>query len=276
MLLTRALVATDLNPHYLEFWPLVRRAWPAIVGIDPLLVLVAPAGDVPAELRDDPQVHVFEPLPELHTAFQAQCIRLLYPALLPTEGAVITSDADMVPMSADYFLRPPSRVDGGDFLAYRDVLLDAGEVPICYNAARPATWAATFGVRSIEDVRARLEEWWSRVAYDGTHGGTGWGTDQEVLYRALVERGRRTRTVWILDDHYTRFRRLERAAVRKHRALSDRDRRLIARRVYTDFHCAAPHRDFRELNELVVDLASEAAAEGRAGTMSAAALLPPD
>ena len=60
-------------------------------------MLVADRDAVPRELVSDPAVHVFEPEPSLSTALQAQCIRLLYPALLEAEGGVITSDVDMVP-----------------------------------------------------------------------------------------------------------------------------------------------------------------------------------
>jgi hypothetical protein len=260
--LTHALVATDLNPLYLDFWPLARRAWPGVAGLEPLLVLVADPAQVPRELLADPAVHVFEPLPGIHTAFQAQCIRLLYPALLDVGGGVVTADVDMVPLNRRYLHRPASRIDADHFVAYRDVLLHERQVPICYNAARPPTWSALFGVESADDVRTRLAEWAAGVEYSGTRGGSGWSTDQEILYRALLEHGRLSRTVWILDDHYTGFRRLERGPLQKARRLDDPDRRLIRRGAYSDYHCLVPHADFAELNELVVDLAAEASASG--------------
>jgi hypothetical protein len=257
--LTRALVASDLNPHYLGFWPLVRRAWAEIAGLEAVLVLVAPENEVPRHLRGDPAVHVFEPLPDVHTAFQAQCIRLLYPALLAdADGAVITSDADMAPMNRRYFHRPASHVSADHFVAYRDILLGGGEIPICYNAARPATWARIFAVTSPDDVRARLAEWWTTAEYAGVHGGSGWGTDQVLLYRAVVEHARSGRDVWILDDHYTGFRRLDRPVLRRRGGLTQHDRRLISRRGFSDFHCVGPYSEFRELNDLPIELAISA------------------
>jgi len=80
----------------------------------------------------------------VHTAFQAQCIRLLYPALLETEGAVVISDADMVPVSRRYFRRAVERIPEDHFVAFRDVTLASGEIPICYNAALPQTWRGVF------------------------------------------------------------------------------------------------------------------------------------
>src|SRR5581483_2451822 len=233
--LTHALLAVDLNPRYANLWPVARRAWAEIAGLEPVLVLVSGADTVPPELVGDPAVQLFEPEPSLSTAFQAQCIRLLYPALLEAEG-VITSDIDMVPMNDRYFHRPIRRIDRRHFVCYRDVLLPLGELPICYNAALPETWGSVFGVANLGDIRARLLEWAEGVEYAGTHGGPGWTTDQRQLYRILLERGRRERDVWILDDHFTGHRRLERAYVEKWGTLSKAARRGIERRSFSDFH----------------------------------------
>jgi hypothetical protein len=254
--LTHALVACDLNARYLELWPTVRRAWSELVGLEPVLVLVARPDEIPAALREDSDVIRLEPLPALHTAFQAQCVRLLSPALVETDGGVVVADVDMAPLSGRYFTRPASHVGADDFIAYRNVTVDLGEIPICYNAARPSTWSAVFGVRSLDDVRLRLEEWGRGVAYDGVHGGSGWTTDQRILYRTLCERGRRSRDVWLLDDDYTGFRRLERASLEKWGDLPSFARADLARGRYSDFHCLAADSPLCELNELVVDLAT--------------------
>jgi hypothetical protein len=257
--LTHALTASSLEPRYLEFWPLAKRAWRDVAGLEPLLVVVGEAQAVPQSLRDDPAVDVFEPLPGVEPALQAQCIRLLYPALVETDGAVIVSDIDLVPLSRTYYADALRGIDRDHFVSYRDVLLHLGEIPICYNAARPSTWAALFGVTSGDELRTRLREWTSGVAYEGMRGGAGWTTDQHVLHRVLLERGRSARDVWILDDYYTGFRRLERAAVAKAGDLNGSMRELIATGRYSDYHCLEPHAEFRELNELAVDLAAEAA-----------------
>ncbi len=160
MRLSHALVACDLNPHYLESWRLVSRGWEEVTGLEPLLVLVADRAKAPPELLRDPRVHLFQPLPGLHTAFQAQCIRLLYPALLETSGAVLISDMELLPMQPGYFHDTVAGVDERFFVAYRgDAFLHRREMPISYNAARPETWSDIFGVRTLGDVSDRLTEW---------------------------------------------------------------------------------------------------------------------
>ncbi|HUZ80793.1 MAG TPA: hypothetical protein VMU73_00970 [Gaiellaceae bacterium] len=258
--LTHALLAVDLHPGYAGLWPVAKRAWSEIAEVEPILVLLADDADVPAELAADPAVRVFRPEPGLDTALQAQCIRLLYPALLDAPGGVITSDVDMVPMSPRYFHRPLRRIDRTHFVCYRDVLLPVGEMPICYNAALPETWSSVFAVDDLDDVRAALRAWGGGVEYEGTRGGAGWTTDQHQLCRILLERGRREKDVWILDDAYTGYRRLERAYVEKWKSLSDDARRGIAHRKFSDFHLLAADSPYASLNELIVDAAIAAAA----------------
>ncbi len=129
-------------------------------------------------------------------------------------------------------------------------------MPICYNAARPATWASVFGAGDLDEVRARLERWTRDVAYGGEHGGSGWTTDQRLLYATLVARGRERGDVWILDDRYTRFRRLMRVQVQKWDGVAPWAREVLAAGGFTDYDLLHPNEGrWRELNELVLELA---------------------
>lgn len=263
--LTHVLLACDLNPRYLEYWDLARRAWELVAGLEPVLVLVAEADEAPTELRRDERVRLFPPVPGLHRAFQAQCIRLLYPALLDVSGAVLISDMDLMPMSARYFHGPLAGLDASFFVSYRDVLLPRGEVAVCYNAAAPATWRDVFEVDDESGVAATLQDWQRDVGYDGMRGGSGWFTDQLVLHAALLRWRARTGRLWLLDDQFTGHRRLERAQIESVGSLTPEIRRNILERAYTDFHSPLPHSRFRELEDEVIDLAIRAG-EGRDGS----------
>lgn len=254
--LARVLVACDLNARYLESWELVARAWPAVAGVEPLLVLVADEASAPPQLLADERVHLFEPLPSLHTAFQAQCIRLLYPALVESDGAILISDMELVPLDPRYFRDPPELLDERLFVAYRDLELERRQVVMPYNAARPEVWADVFGIETIDDVRARLEGWGTELEYDAVRGGHGWYTDQEMLYATLMPWHERTGRLWIFDDEYTGFRRLDRPDVAD--GLTNQVRVAIRSRRYTDFNSLVPHGDARAVNDEVLELALEA------------------
>lgn len=252
--LSHVVVSSDLNPRYLDCWPLARRAWREIAGLEPLLVLVAE--EAPRDLRADASVHVFEPLDGIHTALQAQCVRLLHPALVEGASGVLVSDIDMIPLNRSYFHRPAGMICERDFLAYRDVFLDVSEIPICYNAAHPRTWADVFQVTDADEVRSQLLAWATGVHYDGVRAGHGWHTDQTLLYRTLVDRARQKRDVWILDDRFTNLHRLQSPHIGPggpSGALAE----WIKRGLYSDFHLELPAAKHAETNRRVVDLAAE-------------------
>ena len=97
------LVACNDNPKYLQFWPIVKKAWWDLVGLPCIMVYVG--STLPEELKNDPAVLHWKPSPSWPTATQAQVIRLLYPALLKCDGAVLLSDMDMIPMQRDFFIK---------------------------------------------------------------------------------------------------------------------------------------------------------------------------
>src|SRR5205814_2149267 len=79
-----------------------------------------------------------------------------------------------------------------------------------FNAALPATWGEVFEIASIEDVRSKLTSWGEGLDYDGRRGWSGWYTDQHRLYETLLSWPARSERLWVLDDQYCRYRRLDR------------------------------------------------------------------
>jgi hypothetical protein len=240
------LLAADANPDYLEFFPLVHAAWKDIVGVEVRLVLIADT--LPPDLRRfEDSIRVFTPIPGVHTAFQAQCIRVLFPPLLASEfaDAVLVSDIDMLPLSRRYFVRSIRHVDRNDFVIYRaGVLEHLGQLPICYNAAMPGTWAEVFpGIRDENDIAALLEEWWAGASLRyGIREGMDWATDQYRLFSyvanwsAINGTGRLVR----LGDIATRFRRIDRSDPVKFRKSVTTHRHLLRTGYYADCHMLQP------------------------------------
>jgi hypothetical protein len=222
-------------------------------------VLVATADDVPKELRDDPAIVRFDPLPGVHSAFQAQCIRLLYPALVETDRAVIIADMDLYPLRASYFHDPVQMLDERFFVVYRDDRLDRLEIDIMFNAALPATWSEIFGVATLDDVRAELARWADGLEYDGRRGWPGWYTDQRRLYEKVLSWPERSERLWMLDDQYTRYWRLNRDKLVDEAGLEPWRIAGIRRRAYSDYNCFVQYREHREINERVLRLGLESA-----------------
>lgn len=198
MKLTDCIVACDNNPDYLEFWPLVYRAWTDLVGIKVTLVLVA--DEIPEDLEYQSNVVLFKPIKGVPTPIQTQCIRLLYPSVLETrhevdavvngkprkvnmEGAVIISDMDMIPCRKSYFVNAIEQLPNNRFVIYHDILRKHKEVRMCYNAAIPSVWRKLFlnGAENAYDkMRTTIKAWYKR--YNGK-----WTTDQQVLYNIVMK-----------------------------------------------------------------------------------------
>jgi len=238
------LVATDLNPLYCEFIPPFIAAWKKLIPeADICIVLVADA--IPETLKPYAQwIQLFVPIPGIHTAFQAQCVRLLYPRQISRDEGVLITDMDMLPMSRRYYTQPIADISNDSFVVYRDVCLP-GEISMCYNIAHPSTWTSMFG---SDDTRTILSAWHSRVTYSGEHGGAGWGTDQVTLVHAFNAWGGKK---VVLNDSITEFRRLDRADPAAFtNAMQLRLR--IQNGYYADYHCLRPYSQYRNVNDFVV------------------------
>jgi len=175
------LVACNDNPKYLQFWPIVKKAWWNLVGLPCLMVYVG--SDLPEELKNDPAVIHWKPSPSWPTATQAQVIRLLYPALLKCDGAVLLSDMDMIPMQRDFFIKGFEQFQSNQFVSLRGIDEREKQIYMCYVGSTPKTWSDLFQIQSEEDIRATMERWAAESPADGSHGGLGWCTDQLKLYQ---------------------------------------------------------------------------------------------
>ena len=239
------LVATDTNPLYCDFIPNFVITWKKLLPeADVCIVMIA--DEIPARFREyAPYIHLLPPIPGLHTAFQAQCVRLLFPRHIARNEGVLITDMDMLPMNRSYYVDSIANAPQDAFVVYRDVCLP-GEISMCYNVAHPATWRSVFGTESIETL---LREWYTNTNYSGEHGGTGWSTDQLIL----VDRFNKwTGQKLVLNDRVTNFARLDRVA--DPRIFQNRNalRYWIERNMFADYHCLRPYSTYKSINDFIV------------------------
>jgi len=113
--LDRVILATNDNPEYIEFWPLVAKAWKEIVGIQPTLALI---GDESVQVDESlGDVIRFAPIEGVSTGNYARTIRLLLPILFEDEVCLI-SDIDMLPLSKEYYQGSIADVPEDNFVVY--------------------------------------------------------------------------------------------------------------------------------------------------------------
>jgi len=178
-------VACNENPKYLQFWPIVKKAWNQICGIPCFMIYVG--NELPLDLQNDPFVFLFPPIQEWPTATQAQVIRLLYPSLLPFEGAVMISDMDMIPLQKDFFVNGFSSFSSHQFVSLRGIDEYHQQIYMCYVGATPSVWKQLFCITNEQDIRNTMRQWATTFPSNGLHGSLGWCTDQIVLYHKIKE-----------------------------------------------------------------------------------------
>lgn len=240
------LTASDLSPKYLEcvpwyidFWLSQESQIPGVVFRPTVLVI---ADELPEMLRNYSEYCVLFST-DLPTAFVAQNVRTLYCALVDSD-LVMTSDVDMLTMNSkliDTALKKWGDKGSTTFAVLRDVL-PAGQFAICYSVAEPLTWSEVFQIRSIQDVRKRLNQLFEKLnsqEYQGSHGGYGWFLDQEYLYEQVFNSETNgTLNLLKFSDAETGHRRLDRVF---HRGpLKWIVIPLIIQHHYSDYHVHHP------------------------------------
>lgn len=239
------ITATDTNPLYIEFIPMFIKAWKKVLpDIDIIILLIAEI--IPEDyVSYKDNIILVKPIEGMHTAFHAQCIRLLYPREVKrnTEAVIIT-DMDMIPLNNLYYTKHIESIDNSTFIVYRNVLLPI-EIPMCYVAALPNIWSSIFGSENTEIL---LKQWYQHSRYSGVHAGSGWNTDQLVLTRLFkLWNGNKV----ILNDIITKFNRLDRSHIFQTNIELLKEK--IKAGEYSDYHCLRPFNKFSELNTLIVN-----------------------
>lgn len=245
MKLACALLACDSNPNYLSFWKLAHDSWVNLIGISCKLILVA--HEIPEWLPYKEDVILFKPIAGIHTAFQAQCIRLLWPGLMEEEGAIIPSDIDMMALDPNYFVNTIDGIPDDCFVVYRGLQHSCKSIWMCYVAGSPAVWREIFGCSSEEDVRRILKSWHEGTGYSGIHGGNGWFTDQLMLYEYIYKRW--NQRLIVFTDQALGFRHLDKIH-NNWKTLSGTLQKELLDGVYHDF-CLPP---FDIYNKQITDI----------------------
>lgn len=170
--LDRVILASDANPTYLQFWPLVARAWKQLIGVQPTLILIADESVQVDETLGD--VIRLKPIEGVSTATYAQCVRLLAPAYYENEVCII-SDIDMLPISREYFCDSIKDFSDSTFVVYRDKAYgeNSKRFPMCYNAGKGRLFKSIFRFSSVDDIPRLVQKW--------VEMGLGWNTDEIML-----------------------------------------------------------------------------------------------
>ena len=207
--LTHVITSVNDNPKYLKFIPLFIAAWRKFFPhIIPIIVYVgnSPLSEQLTEYKQ--HIVAINIDTAINSVFASQVMRLLYTCILKPDDVPVITDIDMIPTNSCYF-REILTENESDFISFRPQRsVGKGQVAMCYLAARTSTWIDIFNIHSLEDIHLFLQKY-RNGNFDGVHGGTGWFTDQLLMYNHLMEWKDRGNTVVFKEDSQMGYNRLD-------------------------------------------------------------------
>tara|TARA_Y100000768_G_C23832820_1_gene612236 strand:- start:75 stop:800 length:726 start_codon:yes stop_codon:yes gene_type:complete len=238
MKIDRVILSSNESKEYLDFWPIVSLAWKKI-GIEPTLIYT---GKIPVKFENVININ----LPNIDSAFLAQNVRLLAPSLFPDE-VVIISDIDDMPLSKNYFQKNISVYENDKFIIYRPDAVPENMISIMWNVATGNTWSEIFNVKSIDDIKKTLTDWYPE---DYKVRGDNWYFDQ-IMLKDKVElfKIKSSNRIIELSDQLAGFNRLNRSKLKRRF-----NQFYIDGNDYSDFHMPRPYSKYKKLINKVFEL----------------------
>ena len=232
MKIDKVILSANENKDYIDFWPLVSKAWERI-GVEPVLIYTGK--NTPQLDGNIIKIHV----PFISTIFVSQNVRLLAPALFPNENCII-SDIDSLPLSAEYFTNSVNKIEEDKFVIYRPNAAAPNMIPICWNLAKGIIWSQIFKVKSLRGIKVKLFFWYLYYCKLKRYK---WYTDQILLKKYIEEFKVKNNDLIIeLNDKVTKFSRIDRVS------LDEDIKKLNNKEIkFSEFHMPRPLSKYKDL-----------------------------
>jgi hypothetical protein len=262
MLLNTVLTSVNINTLYIEFIPNFVSHWKTLFPeIDIIIVLIS--DHIPEKyMMYEKYIKLYSNKNDtISSAFQAMCIRNLYPCILHDYGNILITDIDMMPMNRKYYENPIKDIDEFKFVSYRDVLTHINEYPMCYNIANTKIWKKVFGIETLEELDSLLNIWYDESNYviknpmlTGIN-----NFDQRILFKSLCEFNKKTGNLKVLNDKICNYHRLDRLKTlnNNHTYVRDLyvngniDDKLISDGKFSDYHALRPYSKNKKINDQI-------------------------
>lgn len=232
-----SIVASDSNPMYLDFWPIVRDLWIRLIKIKPILVLISDKNLVTD--YGDYIIHEVESVQNHSTAFQSQIVRM-YITKYYKNSICLTSDIDMLPLSYEYFNSIVNNEKEDSIVILSSDAYQNIRYPLCYNVASGSTYNEILNLDcSFQEYCDRLESYKQ-----------GWSTDELYFGKCVHEFQQKERIIlkqrgWSLGMALNRIDRVQ----------WNYDIETLKSGRYVDCHSLRPYSQFKnEVDKLLFDL----------------------
>lgn len=160
----RVILSATVDERYIEYWPVVARAWHDLIGARATLALISERRDIPLDTTFGDILYI-DPIPGLAVGLHARMIRLLLPAYFENDVCLF-SDIDMIPINRSFFIDNIKDIADDCVVVYnnraynqKNSLDNFSRVPMSYVAAKGSVFQEIFKAFNVCDVVNLLKTW---------------------------------------------------------------------------------------------------------------------
>lgn len=141
----KAIVSSDDNPFYYEFWNDVSYVWKEIFQIEPVLIYISNRENKSLSREFGEVVRIPEE-DDIPKYLQGQLARIYYAKLFQKDICML-SDIDMIPINKKYFDKNKiiNNTKNDSFFHLNPVKREFGQYPMCYYIGYGKTFNRLFG-----------------------------------------------------------------------------------------------------------------------------------
>lgn len=187
MKIEKAIVSSDDNKFYLDFWPLVSKIWKTKFNIIPVLLYVSDSEFEPS--TEYGEVIRYKPLKNYPIYLQTLWVRYFHPSTEP-ETTWIVSDIDMFPISKQFFIEKIADIDDNTYVHLGSFTDEYEKFPSCYHVAKGKNFIDILDLPDDWEMSLwRLQS--SKLGSDpGGHlqGKTDWFSDERYATSKIVNK----------------------------------------------------------------------------------------
>jgi hypothetical protein len=225
-----AIHASDSNPFYLDFWPIVSKLWAEVFQIRPLLVYIDENHDIPIDSTYG-DVLKLKPIEGIPLYLQCLWVRYWIPSQFPDKVSMIC-DIDMLPVSRQYFIDQIRSIPDDKYVHLNP---NHQFIPSCYHIAKGSLYKKVLQLHDMweDSIRYLHNKQMGHDCFDGTNpilkDKIHWGADEEL--GSILIRGYPDQSIFV---------NIPRTLSRIDRIDWRYDPLGIARGQYADAHCVRP------------------------------------
>lgn len=235
-----AIMGSNMNPLYLDFWPIISKTWKLVFNITPVLGLIC--GEDSDLIQDEfGLIKKFKSIDGVDTGLQSQIVRHWLTKEL--DGNIIISDIDMVPLSKQYFIDQIKEFDENKFYVMSSDNAECNrnkEIPMCYNVSNSKFY---YDILDLGDS-------WEEFVIKLNSMNFGWTTDQNYLWLKVQEQiTKNSESIMLLKRGWSKG-----ADRRIDRLWWNYDPNLVKEGFYIDSHLLRPYNEHKEHIDSLINL----------------------